>query len=344
MRILELNVKAPLKTILGLLVAGGVIAGLIFAFREMSEERAHEQEREKPVAAPTRVSRSPQGEIILTFDAETQKRVGLAVAPLSAAEHRASRRGFARVQETMSLTPLLNELTLARTNLASSEKELGRAKVLAAQLNLSEKALLAAENAAGRDRLAVQATEDKLALAFGRELANRADLPHLSRSLASLEAALVRVDLSAGETLPAPPNKARLFAPANEAALFEAELIGPATSIEPEFQGQAFVYLVSKTNRRLAPGANLTALLELSGNSSPGVVVPRAAVVRSDGRGWAFVQTGDDTFMRREVLLTRPTSDGWFVAEGFNPGDKVVVTGTQVLLSEVGKAAIRMME
>ena len=210
--------KRPLKTIFGLLIAGGVIVGLIFAFREMSQERAREQEREKPVAAPTRVSRSPQGEIILTLDAETQKRIGLAVAPLSAAEHRATRQGFARVLDATSLTSLLNELALARTNQAASEKELARAKVLAAQTNLSEKALLAAENTAGRDRLAVQAAEDKLALAFGRELANRADLLQLSRSLASLEAALVRVDLSAGEILPTPPTKARLFAPANEDA------------------------------------------------------------------------------------------------------------------------------
>lgn len=336
--------KRPLKTILGLLIAAAVVVGLIFAFREMSQERVREQEREKPVAAPTRVSRSPQGEIILTLDAETQKRIGLAVAPLSAAEHRATRQGFARVLDATSLTSLLNELALARTNLAASEKELARSKVLAAQSNVSEKALLAVENTAGRDRLSVQAVEDKLALAFGRELANRADLLQLSRSLASLEAALVRVDLSAGETLTTPPPKARVFAPANEAELFDAEFIGPATSIEPEFQGQAFFYLVNQTKRRLAPGANLTALLELSGNPSSGVVVPRAAVVRSDGRGWAFVQTGDDTFTRREVPLTRPTTDGWFVAEEFKPGEKVVVTGAQVFLSEVGKAAIRMME
>ena len=333
-----------MKKILIAIIAVVAVGALIFAYREMSKERAAEREREKPVAAPTRVSRNPQGEIILTLDVETQKRIGLAVAPLSPAEHRATRQGFARVLDATSLTSLLNELALARTNQAASEKELARAKVLAAQTNLSEKALLAVENTAGRDRLAVQATEDKLALAFGRELANRADLPQLSRSLASLDAALVRVDLPAGAGLATPPAKARLFAPANEAELFEAEFIGPATSIEPEFQGQAFLYLATQTKRRLAPGANLTAVLELPGDATPGVVVPRAAVVRSEGRGWAFVQTGDDTFIRREVALTRPASDGWFVADGFKSGENVVVTGTQVLLSEVGKTAIRMME
>lgn len=336
--------KAPLKIVLGLLVAGAVIAGLIFAFREMSEERARESEREKPVAAPTRISRNAKGEIIVTFDAETQKRVGLAVVALSPAEHRPTRQGYGRVLDAASLTALLNEIALVRTNLAASEKELARSKILFGQTNLSEKAFIAAEIASGRDRLTAQAAEDKLALTFGREFANRSDLSELSRSFAALESALVRVDLPAGQTLPTPAANAHLFAPANDAEIFEAEFVGPATSVEPEFQGQAFLYLVRKTNRRVAPGVNLSAILDLPGEATPGVILPRSAVVRSDGRGWAFVQTGDDTFLRREVVLTRPTKDGWFVASEFKPGENVVVTGAQVLLSEVGKSAIRMLE
>ncbi len=336
--------KAPLKTSLGLLVAGIVMAGLIFAFLEMSAERAREAEREQPIAAPTRVSRNPQGEFVVTFDPETQKRVGLSMTALTAAEHRPTRRGFGRVLEAAPLVALLNEVALARTNLAAAEKELGRSKLLFGQSNLSEKSLLAAESAAARDRLAAQAAEARLALAFGRELATRADLLELSRSLAALDSVLVRVDLAAGEAMPAAATRTHLFAPANEAETFEAEFIGPATSVEPEFQGQAFLCLARQISRRIAPGANLTAILDLPGEASTGVVIPRGAVVRSDGRGWAFVQTGADTFIRREVALTRPTSDGWFVTSDFKAGEKVVVTGAQVLHSEVGKSAIRMLE
>ncbi|MBI4663281.1 MAG: hypothetical protein HY735_31145 [Verrucomicrobia bacterium] len=336
--------KRFINTVVGLLIAGVVITGLLIAYREMSRERAREKEREKAVAAPSRVSRSPRGEIIVTLDRETQERIGLTVVSLSTAEHRDVRQGFARVLDATSLRPLLNELALARTNLLASEKELARAKVLAAQTNISEKALVAAENAAGRDRLAAQAAEDKLALAFGRELANRTDLPELSRSLASLEAALIRVDLPLGVALSTSSAKARLFAPTDESEVYEAEFIGPATTIEPEFQGKALLYLVSDARRRLAPGANLTAMLDLPGGASAGVVVPRGALVRSEGRGWAFVHTGDDTFVRREVALTRPTNDGWFVTGGFKPGERVVTTGAQVLLSEMGRSAIRMLE
>ena len=72
--------KAPLKAVLSLLIAGGIVVGLVLAYHEMSAERAREQEREKPVAAPTRVSRNPQGEMVLTLEGEMQNRIGLAAA------------------------------------------------------------------------------------------------------------------------------------------------------------------------------------------------------------------------------------------------------------------------
>ena len=337
--------KTLLKVGLSLLIAGAAIVGLLFAFREKSAEREQKEEQgEKPVVAPTHLQRTAQGDISLQLDAETQKRIGLAVAPLSAAEHRPTRRGFGRVLDPATLATLLNEMALARTNLAVDEKELARAKVLFGQTNLSEKTLLTAESSVARDRLAAQAADNKLTLTFGRALASRTDLPELSRSLATLQAMLIRVDLPGGESLTNPPAKARVFPPAHEDETVETDFIGYAGNVEPEFQGQGFLYLAREANQRLIPGANLSVILELPVETSMGVAIPRAAVVRSEGRGWAFVQTDETNFIRREVVLTRPTRDGWFVAVPFKPGEKVVVIGAQALLSEVGKAAIRMQE
>jgi len=66
-----------------ILVAAGAIAGLIFAYGEMSKEK--ELEGEKPVFAPSRAKRGTNGEVVLTLDAETQKRIRLRVEPLVAA-------------------------------------------------------------------------------------------------------------------------------------------------------------------------------------------------------------------------------------------------------------------
>ena len=63
-------------------------------------------------------------------------------------------------------------------------------------------------------------------------------------------------------------------------------------------------------------------------------MLPRTAVVRYASRAWVYVQTSDEVFTRREASLVSPTPDGWFVKTGFAPGDPVVVTGAQTLLSE----------
>jgi hypothetical protein len=63
-----------------------------------------------------------------------------------------------------------------------------------------------------------------------------------------------------------------------------------------------------------------------------GVVLPRAALLRHDSRVWVYVQTGADTFVRKEVREYRPVPNGWFVAKGFAPGDHIVAAGNTALL------------
>lgn len=73
-----------------------------------------------------------------------------------------------------------------------------------------------------------------------------------------------------------------------------------------------------------------------------GVVIPRGAVVRFNGKPWIYFQTGDQTFARREISLEQPLADGWFAAQGMKPGERVVVSGAQMLLSEEQKYQIKI--
>ena len=84
----------------------------------------------------------------------------------------------------------------------------------------------------------------------------------------------------------------------------------------------------------------MTAYLTLPGEKQSGVILPLTAVVRAAGLAWAYVQTGENQFTRRQVSTSAPTSDGWFVSAGFKPGEQVVVTGAQTLLSEEFKSQI----
>ncbi len=75
-----------------------------------------------------------------------------------------------------------------------------------------------------------------------------------------------------------------------------------------------------------------------------GVVIPRSAVVRFGGKAWAYVQTDEVRFSRREVALDQATEQGWFTTAGFTVGDRVVVAGAQLLLSEEFKSQIQIGE
>jgi hypothetical protein len=65
-----------------------------------------------------------------------------------------------------------------------------------------------------------------------------------------------------------------------------------------------------------------------------GLIVPTSAVVWSEGKAWVYQQTASERFTRRVVPTEVPVERGFFVAQGFSPGDKVVIQGAQALLSE----------
>ena len=52
------------------------------------------------------------------------------------------------------------------------------------------------------------------------------------------------------------------------------------------------------------------------GASQPGVVIPAAAAVISDGKYWCYVEKKPGTFVRAEIDTSRPSTDGYFVTQG----------------------------
>src|ERR1017187_3673538 len=114
-----------MKQAILLIVVGAAVAGaLIFAFVKMSRERAAESEREKPVAAKSKVSRGPNGEVVVTIDEEAQRRSALKVAPLAATRLEPEVKGYGRVLDPAPLSSLAAELASANATAEASQKEL----------------------------------------------------------------------------------------------------------------------------------------------------------------------------------------------------------------------------
>ena len=72
-----------LKLVLAVVLTGGLIGLLIFAFIEGRAELAREREREQPIKVPPRISRNANGDVIVTVDRETQIRIGLKTEAVS---------------------------------------------------------------------------------------------------------------------------------------------------------------------------------------------------------------------------------------------------------------------
>ncbi len=323
----------------GVLVA---ITGLLPGCSKTGDKDADEDQGDKPVTGQSRVEHSPHGETVVNLDEKTQGLIGLKTAALEAVTISPELKGYGQILDSTSLIQLASAVASARASLDASSKDYERQKMLLEQgQNTSARAVQAAEAAMKRDRIAVEASQAELMGSWGPSLAKRPDLFSLVDSLSRLNTLLIRLDLPAGELTAETPLGARILPPGTNPPI-PASFLGQATTTEPKVQGQGFLLLATNPPERLAPGLVMAGFLQMPGEPAKGVVVPEAATVQTDGQLWAYVQTGSTTFTRRRISQEHPVFKGWFMASGFQPNERVVVTGAQNLLSEERKSEIKV--
>jgi hypothetical protein len=289
----------------------------------------------KPVgeeAARPRVTRDAKGNMVITLSPETPGTMGVQLTNPATVRMSPEVKGYGQVLDPGPLAALVTDLASAQAAHVASSNELARLKTLAGQGNASARALQAAQAAALRDQFAVQSATDRLALSWGKAVADHEDLLGSIQSLTSLETVLVRIDLPIGQDLKLPAG-ARILAPSGVAA--EAEFLGLAPTVDPQMQGRGFLFRIKSNASRLAPGEAVVGYLKVPGEPLEGVVIPREAVVRTEGAGWVYVSANDggNSFTRTEVALDHPTEAGWFVTKGVAAKDRLAVNGAQELLS-----------
>lgn len=340
--------KSFILTAIGLVI--GCLA--IWGFIEGRKELALEAERERPVQVPSRVVNEPDG-IAVVFDAATQKRADIAVAPVRTTTRRGEVETLATVLPLQDLIDLRNAYVAARTQVErtraaaqASRREYERIKALHGdEFNVSTKALEVAQaqwqadDAAARGAAeALEAAERGARQKWGSVLAaavagNAASFERLAAG----REVLLRVAAPAGAALPEPPAKARVVA--SDSSLRTATLVSPSPQADPRIQGLTFFY--AATSNGLLPGTTLTAYLPI-GAEKTGAVVPADALVWWQGKAWYYVQSAPGRFVRRELAGAQPVDEGGFVPG--MPSLNVVVRGAQTLLSEELRSQIQVGE
>jgi hypothetical protein len=322
--------KSSVKILLTGLAAFAAGAALVFYFVKATPKPAGAAADEAPAAAPVKLKQGANGEAIISLDAETQARLGLKTATPVAAQRLPELKGYGRVVDPAVLSAAVADMKSAAAAAEVSKKELERLEALTAQNNVSAKNLEAARAAAARDAVAATAASVKFIADWGSAL-TRSENEALTAQIFSGDTELVRVDLPPGEILPSSPGTARIVALGDETKPVEAAYFDTTAGVDSLTQSQTFYFLV-KSNLLMA-GAAVTGWLKMSGAPADGVVVPSDAVLRYEGKGWIYVQTGTNDFTRTEIPLDRPLNGGWFDSRNLSATNQVVVTGAQTVLS-----------
>jgi len=312
-------------------VVAAAIAGLaigaagawgVLALRPTSESEEVEER------APAPAERG--GTASVRLDAEARSLAGIEVSPVAAREIPAETEVYGRILDPMPLAGLVFELDAARAADGAAQREAQRVKRLyRGAENASARELEAAEVARAQTRGALETARARLVTGWGEGLAARDDLTDLAGRLVTGRCAIARVDVPPGAEAPETPT-ARLVAFGSESPL-ESTALGVAPQTDPLLQGRGLLFLVERDPP--PPGTAVTAWLRTSGAGIRGVDVPRAALLRHAGGVFAYVESAPNRFDRRPLTVVRPSEDGWLVAGGLAPGDRVVVSGAAILLS-----------
>jgi biotin carboxyl carrier protein len=130
----------------------------------------------------------------------------------------------------------------------------------------------------------------------------------------------------------------RIAAVGREDRTFEARRIAVAPDVDASGPDGAVLYALDRTTQEasgppLRPGQAIVAWIARSQEVQHGFVIARSAIVRFGGKAWVYDKTGDEDFMRREVVLDAPIEQGWFATAPWLGGAHVVTAGAGALLS-----------
>ncbi len=311
------------KSLLGLLVGLAVGATATWLYLK------HAGGADVPAASVNAAAKPEEKPDPLRLPPAKREQAGITLAKPAMTAVAPEVRAYGRVLDAAPLVAIVAESETARAALQASEKELERArKLFQAGGNASAQTVETAEASVARDRASLGSAEARLAVSWGRNVAQNAAA--ILDALSKGGGTLVRIDLLPGDQ-PAPQVREARVSLAGRPAVM-AEIIGPAATADAQVQGVSFLALVRDAT--LPVGAALQATLPAAGEAANSLVIPRGAVVYHQGSAWVFVLGEEDTFERKLVTLGRGVeADRVVVLGGVDADEQVAVTGAEQLLA-----------
>lgn len=112
----------------------------------------------------------------------------------------------------------------------------------------------------------------------------------------------------------------------------QAQRLAAAISVDPVLSGETWFFLNKSSS--LQEGAKLQVWVPTEQGAFSAVLIPYQSVIWYAGQPWAYLRMDDQRFQRISLLNGHDSVEGIYLQEGFHPGDAVVTSGAQTLLSE----------
>jgi hypothetical protein len=112
----------------------------------------------------------------------------------------------------------------------------------------------------------------------------------------------------------------------------KASLISAAPQTDISTQGESYFFQTTGTHIRT--GMRIAAWIPERNEERLGVIIPKSALIWYMDQAFVYIKTDREKFSRRNIDHFSATADGYFVSNELNPGDQLVTTGGQMLLSE----------
>ena len=150
--------------------------------------------------------------------------------------------------------------------------------------------------------------------------------------LLSHQDSLLLVTLPADLSLSAEVSFVRIARDGDRDHARKAYYVSPALATDQVIQGET--YFFKTATGKLRSGMRLDVWLPQGLEPLSGVFIPEQAIVWSTGQAWVYVEVDDDLYQRRSIQSALPAAGGVFMQAEFNAGERLVIGGAQMLLSE----------
>ena len=274
----------------------------------------------------------------LKMDAATQTRLGVVTQTLQSARRSASVNGFARALDPGPLAQLDSDIAAAAASYEASRAEAARTRDLnAADQTVSKQAAEAAASQARQDAAKLALLRKRVGLEWSPALAKLSDARRgkLVADIAAGRASLVRIDSALGLSQMRGSAEIDL----GSGGRVRAAILGPTRTGDPRLQSTGLLALVTGAQAMQLGAGTVAPATIAAGGGGEGVLIPRAALLRTGGRTVVYLRKDATDFEQRPVRGGLSDPEGLFVTSGFRAGETVVTTGAAQLFAAQNKPA-----